>query len=195
MLLSREDSIALLKKVTKENFDGIYKHSKAVETLALHIASLVECNNDIVMMGSLLHDIGRHKHPPKSNNAILHGVEGARILKEHNIDERVVMITQNHIGAGITVRDIEKQKIPIPKQDYLPITIEEKIVAYADNCVKYDKICNVDYPITRFHNSLGVDHANRVILLHNELVNLGYKIDIYNNTIEKKNLITGENND
>ena len=194
MLLSREDSIALLKKITEENFEGIFKHSKAVETLAIHIASQIECDIDLVVAGSLLHDIGRSKYPPKSNNAILHGVEGAKILKNNGIDQRIISITERHIGAGITVKDIEKQKIPIPKKDYLPTTIEEKIVAYADNCVKYDEILDVDYPISRFYKSLGIDHANRVIILHNELVKHGYKININNNIVKKKNLLTGEHN-
>lgn len=47
-------------------------------------------------------------------------------------------------------------------------------MAYSDNCVKYDEILTVKYPIERFSKSLGINYAKRVILLHNELVSNGF---------------------
>jgi len=192
MLPNRNQSIEILKKNTFGNFDGILKHSLAVEKLALHIASQIKCNIDIVSIGAILHDIGRYKFPPKSDNAILHAVEGAKILHKLNIDKRVVEITKNHIGAGITVDDIKKQNLPLPKVDYIPKTIEEKIVAYADNCVKYDEILTIKYPIKRFSKSLGANYAKRVILLHNELISNGFVKNLDNSKTELIDTDSGE---
>ena len=36
------------------------------------------------------------------------------------------------IGAGITVHDIESRNLPLPRRDFLPETIEEQIICYAD---------------------------------------------------------------
>ena len=35
-------------------------------------------------------------------------------------------------GAGITKEQIEKQQLPLPHQDFLPETMEEKVICYAD---------------------------------------------------------------
>ncbi len=178
MIPSRDRAIEILKENTDSSFEGILKHSLQVEKLAEHIALQIDCNLDTVIAGSLLHDIGRFKHPPKSENAICHGVEGAKILTALGIDHSIIKIAETHIGAGITEDDVEIQKLPLEKRDYTPLSIEEKIVGYADNCVRYDEILDVYYPIERFKKSLGVMHANRVISIHNELHEKGYVKDI-----------------
>ena len=35
-------------------------------------------------------------------------------------------------GGGITKEQIEKQQLPLPHQDFLPETMEEKVICYAD---------------------------------------------------------------
>jgi uncharacterized protein len=45
-----------------------------------------------------------------------------------------VAIIRNHIGAGITKE--EAVSLGLPEEDFLPRTLEEKIVAHADNLIK-----------------------------------------------------------
>lgn len=35
-------------------------------------------------------------------------------------------------GAGITCKQIVEQNLPLPHQDFLPETMEEKVICYAD---------------------------------------------------------------
>lgn len=88
---------------------------------------------DTVFIGALLHDIGRSK-----THGILHAQEGAAIAVENGLDEKFVRIIERHIGAGIPMD--EALGLGLPEKDYMPVTIEEKIVAHADNLVSGDKI-------------------------------------------------------
>ena len=46
--------------------------------------------------------------------------------------ERHARVCERHTGAGITCQQIESQKLPLPHQDFLPETMEEKVICYAD---------------------------------------------------------------
>ena len=39
---------------------------------------------------------------------------------------------ERHTGAGITKDEIMLQNLPLPHQDFLPETLEEKVICYAD---------------------------------------------------------------
>lgn len=45
---------------------------------------------------------------------------------------RHARVCERHTGAGLTKHDIISQKLPLPEEDYLPETIEEKVICYAD---------------------------------------------------------------
>ena len=48
--------------------------------------------------------------------------------------EAVIAIIKRHVGGGIT--DAEAKKLGWPKDNYTPVTLEEKIVSYADKLVE-----------------------------------------------------------
>ncbi|MHA1317739.1 MAG: hypothetical protein ACTSPP_06270, partial [Candidatus Heimdallarchaeaceae archaeon] len=54
-----------------------------------------------------------------------------------NISERIINIVKNHIGTGIPKK--EAKKLDLPEDDYIPKTIEEEIVSFADNLSKGEK--------------------------------------------------------
>ena len=97
----------------------------------------VDIDIDTVFIGGLLHDIGRSK-----THGIRHAVEGAAIAVENGLDENIVRIIERHIGAGIPMDDASG--LGLPEKDYIPVTIEEKIVAHADNLIFGDKIGTVE---------------------------------------------------
>ena len=122
----KDDALKLLKKY---NADGrVLDHLMAVHDYAMEIAGKIECDRNLVEVGSLLHDIGRTRSHGKD-----HAIIGAEILRKEGVDEIIVNIVERHVGAGLTPE--EAMKLGLPPKDYIPRTIEEKIVCHADNLI------------------------------------------------------------
>ncbi len=147
--------------------DHLIKHSVAVCKKALKLSSNFDVDIELVKTGSLLHDIGRSQ-----TNGIDHAIIGAEILKNMGFDEAVANIALRHIGAGIPKE--EAISLGLPPEDYIPLTLEEKIVAHADNLIHWDKEVDLDFVIKKWKKKLGDDHPsiNRIIELHREIVGL-----------------------
>jgi uncharacterized protein len=62
---------------------------------------------------------------------ILHGIIGGKILRKEGFYKEA-LIAERHIGAGLSKNYITRKKLPLPKKDFLPITLEQKIICYAD---------------------------------------------------------------
>lgn len=86
-------------------------------------------NPELVEVGALLHDFGRCK-----THKIDHAVEGYRLARTKGIESEISEIIKRHIGAGISKE--EAKMLGLPEDDYFPRSLEEKIVAHADNLVK-----------------------------------------------------------
>ena len=142
--------------------DAIMAHSTTVKDLAVRIAARANADVDLVRSGALLHDIGRTK-----THGIDHASAGARILRERNIDDSIVRIVERHTGAGITSQ--EATGLGLPEGNYMPETIEEKIVAQADNLVSGEKRISLQETVNHYI-SKGLDEAaSRIVKLHKEL--------------------------
>jgi uncharacterized protein len=127
---SRDFALFLLKKV-KLPF-SIRRHSISVANRALKIAKKikkVEVNKKLVEIGGLLHDIGRAK-----SHGFDHGLIGGRILRSYGFSERLARICETHLLGGLDKEDAKRLGLPI--KDYLPKTLEEKIVCLADKHMK-----------------------------------------------------------
>lgn len=127
---------------------NVVEHCKTVAQYARKIAleinrcaqkrgTSIKVDVDAVFSGGLLHDIGRSK-----THGIDHAVKGARMALENGLGEKIVNIIERHIGAGITRE--EAIAFGLPARDYLPVTLEEKIVAHADNLVSGSRIGTMD---------------------------------------------------
>ena len=140
---NRIDPISIIEKYYTKGtplYDLLISHSKSVAELALEIvASHPELGADasFVYEAAMLHDIGIFlTNAPKihclgNKPYILHSLLGADILRAEGL-EKHALVCERHTGAGISAKEIEEQKLPLPKRDIIPISIEEKIVAYAD---------------------------------------------------------------
>lgn len=128
----------------EETPENVIEHSKAVYKKAMVIAAnFKNADKDLIKKGALLHDIGRSK-----THGISHAVEGAKIVKQYGYPEEVQNIVERHIGAGIT--EEESVKLGLPKKSYIPQTIEEKIVAHADNLLSGTKDVDIDFDIAKW---------------------------------------------
>jgi tRNA (cytidine56-2'-O)-methyltransferase len=142
--------------------DEVIAHCEAVRTLAVLIASKAEADVALVEVGALLHDIGRSK-----TQGMMHAVEGARIAIDRGLPSEVVNIIERHMGAGIP--RAEAAQLGLPEKDYVPQTIEEKIVAHADNLINNDHRQPIENEIEKALRKGRPLLAARLRALHEEL--------------------------
>ncbi|PST46114.1 phosphohydrolase [Bifidobacterium callitrichos] len=97
----------------------------------------------LITIGGLLHDIGTYqvfKHdgndgePLKFSGKqyIKHGLLGYEYLLENGVDESIAQFARNHTGVGLTREDVERQGLPLPPADYVPVNLEQETVMVAD---------------------------------------------------------------
>jgi len=111
---------------------SVVAHARAVTGLALRFSESPVVNRDLVRAGAMLHDIGRG-----TTHGIGHAQRGADRARALGLDPSIVSIIERHIGAGMTADECSLERL-IPR-DCIPLTIEEKIVANADNLVQGDQ--------------------------------------------------------
>ena len=130
-------------------------HSTQVARRALHIADMhpeLALDRTFLFEAAMLHDIGIFRcdapgiHCYGTEPYICHGIMGAEILRNHGL-ERHARVCERHTGAGITQDDILTQNLPLPLRDYLPETLEEQVICYADKF--YSKSRPAGYEKTR----------------------------------------------
>lgn len=124
---------------TREAFDLVYTHSEIVCEVAeqLLARSGFNLDADLVRAGSLLHDIGvylLYSTAGKLDHThyIRHGVLGHELLAEQGLPDELCRFCSCHTGMGLSREDVRQQGLPIPVDDYLAESGEEKLVMYAD---------------------------------------------------------------
>ena len=142
--------------------EKVIRHCMAVRDLAVKIAIKANADVRLVEAGALLHDIGRSK-----THGILHAEHGARIAEKLGLPLSIVKIIERHIGAGVPAADAKR--LGLPEKDYVPITLEEKIVCHADSMINNDKQQRIERELERVLMEGHTDYAARLIKLHREL--------------------------
>lgn len=141
-------------------------HCCTVEAVAKEMVSRIEgADRDLVLAGALLHDIGR-----SVDHSIMHAYIGSQILSEQGFPQPLVDIVRKHTGAGLDQEDVDE--MGLPAGDYMPRTLEEKIVAHADNLVSDNRVVDHMHSVTKLR-AKGADRgADRIEALHEELSEL-----------------------
>lgn len=118
----------------------LLKHSRAVADKALHICEThpeLALDRPFVEEAAMLHDIGIFRCDAPgiechgSEPYICHGRIGAELLRSEGFP-RHARVCERHTGAGLSVHDITTQHLPLPVQSFLPETLEEQLICYAD---------------------------------------------------------------
>lgn len=121
-------------------YEILVEHSVMVTNKAIAIAvELEHARPDLVFIreAAMLHDIGIIMvNEPRlgcrgDKHYICHGYLGRQLLEDEGYPEHG-LVCERHIGTGFSVRDIEFQRLPLPKRDMKPLSLEEKIICYAD---------------------------------------------------------------
>ena len=120
--------------------DILICHSRQVANRALQICDAhpeLGFDRKFVEEAAMLHDIGifRCDAPGIACHGtepyICHGRLGAELMRSEGY-ERHARVCERHTGAGLSRHDIVSQDLPLPHRDFLPETLEEKVICYAD---------------------------------------------------------------
>ncbi|MCJ7651338.1 MAG: HDIG domain-containing protein [Candidatus Lokiarchaeota archaeon] len=129
----------------------VRKHSIKVAEKALEIANKVKkkkVDKNLVEIGALLHDIGRSK-----THGFEHALIGGKILKERGLPNQLVRVCETHILGGLDREDANF--IGLPEREYLPITLEEKIICLADKLTIGSKEVTIEQRFNKWFSKYG----------------------------------------
>ncbi len=168
-LPTKEQALHFLRKVgCREN---IVRHAEAVSTLAMEIALACRENGynvdlELVEIGALLHDIGRAR-----THSVHHAVAGAEIAESLGLPEPLISVIKRHVGGGIGPR--EARKLGWPKDIYVPQSLEEKIICYADKLIVGSRRVSIDKSIRSLaKRDLPPPAIERIWRLHEEMLSM-----------------------
>ena len=141
----------IIQKYYKDNpelLSILLKHSEAVARKALAVADAhpeLPLDRQFLLEAAMVHDIGIIKtNAPDikcfgSEPYIRHGVLGAEMMRAEGFP-RHARVCERHTGAGLSLKEIEEQDLPLPHVDLLPETLEEKVICYADKFFSKTKL-------------------------------------------------------
>ncbi len=171
ILPSREFALILLRK---EKLPGsIRRHSIRVANKALAIAKQikkVKVDIELVVIGGLLHDIGRAR-----THGFEHALIGGRMLRERGFPSKLARICETHILGGLDNEDAKE--LGLPERDYIPKTLEEKIVCLADKMSMGTREVTIEERFQRWFEIHGeskilLKSKERVIMIQKEIKDL-----------------------
>ena len=146
MIPNAQQALALHRKYRSN--DRTLAHCQACARISKLLAETAAgrgnlANQEAVEAGALLHDIGRSQ-----TQLVSHGYVGAQILEKEGVDGIVVEIVRRHVGAGISAE--EANVLGFPSGDYIPRTLEQKIVCFADKLLDGDRARPFEEEVKRF---------------------------------------------
>jgi len=152
---------------------SIRQHSEKVAEKALEIANkITKANVDksLIEVGSILHDIGRTKI-----HGFKHALIGGKILRERGFSEKLARICETHILGGLDKEDAKE--FGLPEKDYLPISLEEKIICLADKLIAGTKEVSLEERFNRWfakygQSSILLKSKSRIIKIQKEIESL-----------------------
>jgi uncharacterized protein len=110
-----DKALTIAKSHPEMNFDLDFIEEAAM----LHDIGVIYC--DAQEIGSY----GRYHY-------ICHGYLGAELLQKEGFP-RHALVCERHTGTGITLRMIIEKKLPLPHRDFIPVSMEEQLICFADN--------------------------------------------------------------
>ncbi|MFQ5979439.1 MAG: HD domain-containing protein [Candidatus Heimdallarchaeota archaeon] len=133
---------------------------------------------DLCLIGGLLHDVGRGL-----THSLRHAIQGAELIRHQAWPETLALIVERHIGGGIPRE--EALELGLPPRDYLPTSLEEKVVCYADKLfiysydaqnriIEWQEVTDCSAEAQKLQKRLGGGHLapTRLLTLERELKEL-----------------------
>lgn len=149
-----------------EAYRILVAHSRDVASMALEVVRAhpeLGADATFVVEAAMLHDlgvfltdasgIGCHGTEPY----IRHGYLGAELLRELGYP-RHALVAERHTGSGLDPSEILARGIDLPPRVYMPQSVEERIICYADKF----------YSKTRLGERKPLDKVRQSLLKHGE---------------------------
>lgn len=123
-----------------ELYKILLEHSFAVANYALELAQIhpeMHLDKNFIYEAAMLHDIGIFKtnapdiHCFGDYPYICHGYLGSELMTQEGFSMHA-LVCERHTGSGITLKKILKDDLPLPHREMLPVSLEEKIICFAD---------------------------------------------------------------
>ncbi|HJJ41904.1 MAG TPA: HDIG domain-containing protein [Methanocorpusculum sp.] len=114
---------------------GVVNHCLKVAEVASEFSG-ISVDDELVLAGSILHDLGRSR-----THTIEHASVGAELSEKLGFSKEITEIIRCHTGAGLSAD--ECTLLGLEPTDCIPQTLEEKIVANADNLVKGSRVITI----------------------------------------------------
>ena len=118
----------------------------------------MEADISFIEEAALLHDIGiiccnaTKIDCYGTFDYICHGYIGAEMLRAEGYP-RHALVCERHTGTGISLQMIEEQNLPLPRRDFMPVSIEEQIICFADKFFSKSK-CDTKMEIDTIREEL-----------------------------------------
>lgn len=115
-------------------------HARAVADFSLELARRhpeLGLDEEFIYEAAMLHDIGIFlTYAPRifcfgKEDYLCHGYLGAQLLREHGL-ERHARVCERHTGTGLTKELIAANGWNLPVKDFVPETLEEQLICFAD---------------------------------------------------------------
>lgn len=115
-------------------------HARAVADFSLELARRhpeLGLDEEFIYEAAMLHDIGIFlTDAPRifcfgKEDYLCHGYLGAQLLREHGL-ERHARVCERHTGTGLTKEVIAANGWNLPVKDFVPETLEEQLICFAD---------------------------------------------------------------
>lgn len=148
MKLDKIPSIEQIKQLHRKYspndkvYDLVYGHGRIVSEIALWCVNQMKDSSkvDVTMLeaGCLLHDIGTYlffdEQAKVTNDRmyVQHAILGAKILEDEGVDQRISEMVSTHVLLGLSKEEIVSHSFPLPYRDYIPTSIEGRLLCYAD---------------------------------------------------------------
>ncbi len=157
--------------------DLLLRHGELVGRKALEIlerADWLNADREFVVQSAVLHDIGigRTRSPELGCTGnlpyVCHGVEGRAILDRLGL-ERHGLVCERHVGVGISAHQTVRRKLPLPARDMVPLSVEERLICYADKFFSKTDNGRHEKAIDEITASLAryeAEYADRFLSLH-----------------------------
>jgi len=155
----------------------LLRHGELVGRKAIEILDRfpwIDADREFVVQAAVLHDIGigRTRCPELGCTGtmpyVCHGVEGRAILDKLGLF-RHGLVCERHVGVGISADQAVRRKLPLPARDMIPLSVEERLICYADKFFsktddgRHEKtIDEIIAGLTRYE----AEYANRFLTLH-----------------------------
>jgi uncharacterized protein len=167
-------------------FNYYYTHCVKVTELALKILDHnrnLQINKEFVIYGAMLHDIGIIETNAQEIGCygklpyIAHTYIGRGMLEKEGLME-IAPVCERHIGVGLTKEDIIQAGFPLPHRDMVPLSLEEKLICYADKFYsKSDKHLIIPRSTEKIRKKI-LKYGDDKLSKFDELVNL-FGIDYF----------------